>query len=144
VPACAWALVAAFLFSRAADRQGPAAASRLLRIGAAGWLALIALASPPIVARHESGRDLFTAARGREVLAWGAWRTAWMAGYFYNDGRVREVANVTEITRAAQAGKALVVCGPAECRRLTSAPSLLVEVVAHGPRRNALVEVARR
>ena len=55
--------------------------------------------------------------RGREVLAWGAWRTAWMAGYFYNDGaRARGGERWPRSRQRPAAGPALVVCGPAERR----------------------------
>jgi hypothetical protein len=59
--------------------------------GAAGFLLLLSLVAPPVLEAMESGRRLFLPAQGREVLVAGAWRTAWMAGYFYNDGRVREL-----------------------------------------------------
>jgi len=143
VPLGVWALVAAFLFSRrvAAD---PAGALRVLRIGAAGLLLLLALTAPEILARRESGRALFIPAMGREVLAWGAWRTAWMAGYFYNDGRVREVSGASEVLDAAAHGPTLVLAGPGETRRLESMGGVGVRVLASGPRQNALLRVERR
>jgi 4-amino-4-deoxy-L-arabinose transferase-like glycosyltransferase len=143
IPAGLWALVVAFLFSRrvAAD---PAGALRLLRVGAPGLLVLVALAAPPILARRESGRALFVPAMGREVLAWGAWRTAWMAGYFYNDGKVREVADAGEILQAVAREPTLVLAGPAERRRLESMGSVEVHVLARGPRENSLLRVQRR
>jgi hypothetical protein len=143
LPPALWALVAALLASRAWDRR-PAAAPSVLRVGAAGFLLLLALTAPPLVARHESGRQLFLPARGREVLAWGAWRTAWMAGYFYNDGRVREVAGLADVTSALETGPALVLCGPAERRLLENAPGLATLPLATGPRQNSLVRVSRR
>ena len=132
IPLAFWAVVVAFLVSRrlAVD---PAGALRLLRIGAAGILLLVALIAPGIVARHESGRGLFKAAMGREVLAWGAWRTAWMAGYFYNDGRVRQVEGVGEVMAAIDAGPTLVLAGPAERRRLEAMGSIEVHPLASGP-----------
>jgi hypothetical protein len=105
---------------------------------------LIALAAPPILARRESGRVLFIPAMGREVLAWGAWRTAWMAGYFYNDGHVREVADASEVMAAVEQGPQLVLLGPAERRRLEAMGGLLVRRLASGPRDNSLVRVERR
>jgi len=137
-----WALVVPWLFSRtlSRDRDG---AFRLLRVGAAGFLLLVAYALPPILAHRESGRDLFLPARGREVLAWGAWRTAWMAGYFYNDGNVREAASAAEVEAAAQE-PALVLCGPAERRTLESMSALNVTALAQGPRENALLLVKGR
>ena len=87
---------------------------------------------------------LFAQARGREVLAWGAWRTAWMAGYFYNDGRVHEVRTLGEVLRAARSGPTLVVCGPGERRALQGSPALEVTVLATGARSNSLVEVRPR
>lgn len=143
IPFATWALVVSFLFSRRVLGD-PAGALRLLRVGAAGLLLLVALAAPPILARRESGARLFAPAMGREVLAWGAWRTAWMAGYFYNDGRVREVAEATAIFAAAEAGPALVLAGPSERRRLEAMGSLEVVVLSEGPRQNALLRVERR
>ena len=138
VPFAAWALVVTFLFSRRVAPD-PAGALRLLRVGGAGLLLLLALAAPPILARRESGARLFAPAMGREVLAWGAWRTAWMAGYFYNDGKVRAVERASEIFEAIEAGEALVLAGPSERRRLEAMSSLEVRVLAEGPRENSLM-----
>jgi 4-amino-4-deoxy-L-arabinose transferase-like glycosyltransferase len=143
IPLAVWALVVTFLVSSRL-RIDPAGALRTLRVGAAGLLLLIALAAPPILARRESGRGLFIPAMGREVLAWGAWRTAWMAGYFYNDGRVREVADASEVMAAVEQGPQLVLLGPAERRRLEAMAGLLVRRLASGPRDNSLVRVERR
>jgi 4-amino-4-deoxy-L-arabinose transferase-like glycosyltransferase len=140
VPLAAWSLLVGWTFSRRLDRD-PDGALRLLRVGAAGQLLLLALAAPPLLEKRESGRALFAPAGGREVLAWGAWRTAWMAGYFYNDARVREVQGLEEITRAAPAGPLVVLCGPAERRILQRARGLSVRLLANGPRGNVLVEV---
>jgi 4-amino-4-deoxy-L-arabinose transferase-like glycosyltransferase len=142
-PLGVWAVVVAFLFSRRVGPD-PAGALRLLRIGGAGLLLLVALAAPPILARRESGARLFAPAMGRPVLAWGAWRTAWMAGYFYNDGKVREVQQATEILAAIERGPALVLAGPSERRRLEAMGSLEVHTLAEGPRDNALLKVERR
>lgn len=143
VPLGVWALVVTFLFSRRIGVD-PAGALRVLRVGAAGLLVLIAIAAPPILARRESGRALFLPAMGREVLVWGAWRTAWMSGYFYNDGRVRQVAGAGEVLAAADAGPALVLAGPGERRRLEAMGGVVVRVLAEGPRQNALLRVERR
>jgi 4-amino-4-deoxy-L-arabinose transferase-like glycosyltransferase len=143
MPFGVFALLTALGFGRRIGSD-PAGALRILRIGAAGGLVLLSLAAPPILARRESGRDLFLPARGREVLVWGAWRTAWMAGYFYNDGRVRPVESLAEITQAADAGPALVLCGPAECGRLERLLAYRATVLAEGPRRNQLLRVERR
>jgi 4-amino-4-deoxy-L-arabinose transferase-like glycosyltransferase len=143
VPAGVWALVVAFLFSRRIGPD-PAGALRLLRIGAAGLLLLVTLAAPAVLARRESGKRLFAGAVGREVLAWGAWRTAWMAGYFYNDGRVREVEGWSAVVDAVEHGPALVLCGPGERRWLESAKGVSVREVARGPRGNVLVEIRLR
>src|SRR6185295_18639399 len=106
LPLGAWSLLLGWSVSRriGADAEG---ALRLLRVGAPGLLVLLTMAAPPLLERRESGRPLFAAAQGREVLAWGAWRTAWMAGYFYNDGRVREVATIGEVNEAARRGPIL-------------------------------------
>jgi 4-amino-4-deoxy-L-arabinose transferase-like glycosyltransferase len=142
VPPAVWALVASLAVSRrlAVD---PAGALRILRVGAAGLLLLLTSAAPPLLARRESGRDLFRHTGGQEVLAWHAWRTAWMAGYFYNDGKVREVATLAEITAAAANGPVLVLCGPAELRILRRLPGYAASVVDEGPREQALVRVVR-
>ena len=112
-----------------------------MRAGAAGFLVLTAYAAPPILDSMESGRRLFIPAFGREVLAWGAWRTNWMAGYFYNDAKVREVFDEREIHEAAAETRTLVLCGPAECRWLESNPRLDVRRLAEGARENALLSV---
>lgn len=143
VPLGVWAVVVALFFSWRVGAD-PAAAFRLLRIGAAGLLVLLALAAPEILARRESGRRLFVPAMGRDVLAWGAWRTAWMAGYFYNDGKVREVEEASEVFAAIDAGPTLVLAGPSERRRLESMGSLEVHTLALGPRENALLRVEKR
>jgi 4-amino-4-deoxy-L-arabinose transferase-like glycosyltransferase len=143
IPPGAWAVVVAFLFSRRVGAD-PAGAFRLLRIGGAGLLLLVALGAPPIVARRESGRNLFIPAMGRDVLAWGAWRTAWMAGYFYNDGKVRDVEQASEILAALERGPTLVLAGPSERRRLESMGSIAVQTLAEGPRGNALLKLQRR
>jgi 4-amino-4-deoxy-L-arabinose transferase-like glycosyltransferase len=142
VPAALWAALVALGASR---RLGPDAAGalRLLRLGGAGFLLLLALAAPAILARRESGRGLFLPAQGREVLALGAWRTAWMAGYFYNDGRVREVGDVQEVLEAAREAPALVLCGPGERRWLEALAGYESLVLAEGPRGNALVRLSR-
>jgi 4-amino-4-deoxy-L-arabinose transferase-like glycosyltransferase len=143
VPLGFWAVIVAFFFSRRVGPD-PAGALRLARIGAAGLLLLVAIVAPPIVERRESGRSLFKGAMGRPVLAWGAWRTAWMAGYFYNDGKVREVPGATEILRAVESGPTLVVAGPSEKRRLESMGSIEVHTLAAGVRQNALLRVEKR
>jgi 4-amino-4-deoxy-L-arabinose transferase-like glycosyltransferase len=141
VPLGAWALLVAFLFSRRVGPD-PAGAFRLLRVGAAGLLMLLALAAPPLLARRESGARLFAPAAGREVLAWGAWRTAWMAGYFYNDGNVRPVEQAGEVIAAVERGPTLVLAGPSEQRRLEAVRTLDVRVLAQGPRGNVLLRVS--
>jgi 4-amino-4-deoxy-L-arabinose transferase-like glycosyltransferase len=137
LPAALWSLAVAFLVSRRleADAVG---ALRLLRVGGAGLLLLLATAAPPIVDRLESGRRLFVPAGGREVLAWGAWRTAWMAGYFYNDGRVREATDLAEVLAARPT---LALVGPGERRRLEALPDVVVRPLAEGPRQNVLLSL---
>jgi 4-amino-4-deoxy-L-arabinose transferase-like glycosyltransferase len=142
IPLGVWAVVVAFFFSRQVGAD-PAGAFRLQRIGAAGLLVLLTLAAPEVLARRESGQRLFVPAMAREVLAWGAWRTAWMAGYFYNDGKVREVEEASEVLAAIEAGPTLVLAGPAERRRLEAMDSLEVHTLARGPRENALLRVEK-
>jgi 4-amino-4-deoxy-L-arabinose transferase-like glycosyltransferase len=143
VPFSAWCLVVGLGLRLRAQRDPPGALG-LLRVGAAGMLVLLALAAPPILARRESGKAFFARTAGHEVLAWGAWRTAWMAGYFYNDGKVREVQGEDQIAAATAAGPALVLAGPGERRRLEAAPGLAVTVLAEGPRRTSMLWVRRR
>jgi hypothetical protein len=115
-----------------------------MRVGGAGFLLLLALAAPPLLARRESGRSLFVPAQGREVLVLGAWRTAWMAGYFYNDGRVREIRELHEAVAAAREGPALVLCGPSERRQIEGLAEVKTLVLAEGPRKSALLRVEIR
>ena len=98
----------------------------------------------PILARRESGRDLFVPAKGREVLVWGAWRTAWMAGYFYNDGKVREVPGLAAVVDAAGVGPVLVLAGPAEARRIAELPTVATLRLAEDYRGDALLRVSLR
>jgi 4-amino-4-deoxy-L-arabinose transferase-like glycosyltransferase len=138
-----WALLAAFLFSRRVGPD-PEGALRGLRIGAAGLLVLLALAAPPLLAHRQSGKALFLPARGHEVLAWGAWRTSWMAGYFYNDGHVRVVRGAREVLAAARREPALVIAGPPQRQRLATMDEVETQVLARGPRDDALVRVGLR
>lgn len=142
VPLALWALGVAFAFSRRVEGDA-ASALAILRVGGAGLLALLATVAPGVLARHESGRGLFLAAHRRPVLAWGAWRTAWMAGYFYNDGKVAE-AGFPEVLAAVEKGPALVLAGPGEHRRLERVPGFEVRALAAGPRGNDLLRVERR
>ena len=143
MPAGGWALLIALAFSHRIGHDG-AAALRLLRIGGAGLLLLLTIGLPPILAGRESGRRLFLPAQGREVLVLGAWRTAWMAGYFYNDGRVREIRDCARCGTRRPRGEALVLCGPGERRQLEGLADLETLVLAEGPRGNALLRVGRR
>jgi 4-amino-4-deoxy-L-arabinose transferase-like glycosyltransferase len=140
IPFSMWCLLVGLGLRLRAPRD-PAGALGLLRVGAAGMLVLLAWAAPPILARRESGRALFARTAGHEVLVWGAWRTAWMAGYFYNDGQVREIAGEPEITSAAAAGPVFVLAGPGERRRLEATPGLVVTAAAEGPRSTTLLVV---
>jgi hypothetical protein len=142
-PAAAWSLIVAFGASRALSRDA-AGAFRLLRVGGAGFLVLLTSAAPAILARQQSGRDLFIPAQGREVLVWGAWRTAWMAGYYYNDGRVREVRGLTAIAEAAGKEPVLVLAGPSERRQIGAAASLETLALATDYRGDTLLKVTAR
>jgi 4-amino-4-deoxy-L-arabinose transferase-like glycosyltransferase len=140
LPMAAWAMVVALAFSYRLGRDA-AGALRLLRVGAAGLLLLLALAAPPIIATRESGASLFPPAGGREVLAWRAWRSAWMAGYFYNEARVREVETLEEIVAAARRSPVLVLSGPRERAELARVRGLRSVILARGPRDHALLQV---
>ena len=143
VPLAVWAVMVALSVSRRIAPD-PAGALRLLRVGAAGFLLLLTAAAPPVLARLESGRVFFAATWGREVLAWGAWRTSWMAGYFYNDARVRPVEGLPEVLAALDAGPALVLCGPGEREQLEANTALATMRLVAGPRRDVLMRVERR
>lgn len=143
LPLGLWSVVAAFLFSRTVAKDAVRALG-LLRVGAAGTLLLIVQAAPPLLAARESGRVLFLPANRQDVIAWGAWRTAWMAGYFYNDARVRQVEDFASVSRAVEEKPALVLAGPGERKRLEGIPSYRVTVLSEGPRQNALLYVAKR
>ncbi|MFI5184420.1 MAG: hypothetical protein ACHQNV_08480, partial [Vicinamibacteria bacterium] len=94
--------------------------------------------------RQQSGRDLFIPAQGREVLVWGAWRTAWMAGYYYNDGRVREVPGLAAIAQAAAKEPVLVLAGASERRQLGGVTSLEALPLATDFRGDTLLKVTTR
>jgi 4-amino-4-deoxy-L-arabinose transferase-like glycosyltransferase len=143
LPVAGWAILFAFAFARRA-RPDAAGALSILRVGAAGFLLLLTGIAPGVLSRRESGRDLFLPAHGREVLALGAWRTAWMAGYFYNDGRVREIRSFAEIGAGPSAGPLLVLVGPSERRTIEATPSLRSIVLSEGPRGNSLLRVEQR
>ena len=145
VPLGVWAVVVAFFFSRrvgARPRRGPAAPA-----GRGGRPAAPARRSPRRRSSPAASRAarLFAPAMGREVLAWGAWRTAWMAGYFYNDGKVREVERgERDPRRRSTRGRRSSSPGPSERRRLEAMGSLEVHILARGPRENALLRVEKR
>jgi 4-amino-4-deoxy-L-arabinose transferase-like glycosyltransferase len=143
VPLAGWAILVAFAFARRVGPE-PAGALAILRVGGAGFLLLLTQIAPGVVARRESGRDLFLPAHGRPVMAFGAWRTAWMAGYFYNDGRVREVSSLAEVRDASGGGQVLVLAGPSERRTIEATPSLRSIALSEGPRGNSLLRVEQR
>lgn len=134
-----WLVATTFLASRAFDRAR-AESLRILTIGAAGFLLLLTLVAPPVLDAMESGRRLFLPANGREVLVVGAWRTAWMAGYFYNDGRVREV-DLEAALALVRAEPRLVLAGPSEWNHLKDLEEISVMPLAEGPRGNILARV---
>jgi 4-amino-4-deoxy-L-arabinose transferase-like glycosyltransferase len=135
-----WALASTFLASRSLE-GGRTDGARVLTIGASGFLLLLTLVAPPVLDAMESGRRLFLPARGREVLVHGAWRTAWMSGYFYNDGKVREV-DKAEVLRAAAKEPRLVLFGDREWRQVETSQSLSVLKLAEGPRGTVLAKVS--
>jgi hypothetical protein len=67
-----------------------------------------------------------------------------MAGYFYNDGNVREIAGEPEVAAAASNGPVFVLAGPGERRRLEAAAGLTVTSAAEGPHSTTLLVVRRR
>ena len=99
--------------------------------------------APVGLSRLESGHDLFALARREEVIVWGARRAVWMSGYFYNDGRVREVYTLDQLMDELSRGPRLVLCGPQERPQLLR-PTLSASPIASGPRGTSLVRVSRR
>lgn len=138
-----WAMATTFMISKALERAR-AQVIRVLSIGAAGFLLLLTLVAPPVLEAMESGRRLFLPAHGREVLVAGAWRTAWMAGYFYNDARVTDVGTVNRALGAVGPEPRLVLFGPAEWRQASRSEGFAFLKLADGPRGNVLVRVSRR
>jgi 4-amino-4-deoxy-L-arabinose transferase-like glycosyltransferase len=139
VPAGLWSLVTTFLFSRRVGRDVLGAVN-LLRVGAIGLLLLLSQAAPLVLGHLESGRDLFALAHGEEVLVWGARRTVWMSGYFYNEGRVRELRSLEDVMLAAAGRQRLLLCGPKQRERL-EATALTVTVLGEGPRGATLIRL---
>ena len=139
IPAGLWSLVTTFLFSRRVTRDLLGAVN-LLRVGAIGLLLLLAQAAPTVLGRLESGRDLFALAQGEEVLVWGARRTVWMSGYFYNQGQVRELRSLDDVLTAAAGRWPLVLCGPKQRERLEATP-LDVQELGRGPRGATLIRL---
>jgi 4-amino-4-deoxy-L-arabinose transferase-like glycosyltransferase len=143
LPVGVWAAVIAWLAARVI-RRSTAEALRSLRVGAAGFLLLLTVSAPALLARRESGRDLFVGIGGREVLVWRAWRTAWMAGYFYNDAHVREVMAPVDIITAARQAPTLALTAPDERLMLEATPDVEVHTLRRGPRNMQLLELRRR
>jgi 4-amino-4-deoxy-L-arabinose transferase-like glycosyltransferase len=136
----AWCVLVPYLFARTVTTR-PAAALGLLHVGAAGFTLLLTMQAVAFLPRHESGRDVLRPARGREVLVFDAWRTNWMAGYFYNDGRVRPIEGLADLETAATAGPVLVLCSPDRRAEVGRKPGLSTRLLATGPRGDALLEV---
>jgi 4-amino-4-deoxy-L-arabinose transferase-like glycosyltransferase len=143
LPAAVWSGLVALLVALRLGRR-PLAALTVLRTGAAGFLLLLTLALPPILGHFQSGRRFFLSADGRPVVSWGGWRTAWMAGYFYNEARVSRVDYFWELEQRLAQGVELVLCGPKECAQLEAHPGLETARLAEGAKRNALLRVKLR
>lgn len=138
-----WLLATTFLASRAFDRARHEGL-RILAIGAAGFLLLLTLVAPPVLEAMESGRRLFIPAHGREVLVVGAWRTAWMSGYFYNDGRVREMPSLSRALDLAGDQPRLMLFGPSEWREVKRREGYVTLELAQGARGNVLARISTR
>jgi hypothetical protein len=91
----------------------------------------------------ESGRRLFLPAQGREVLVVGAWRTAWMSGYFYNDGRVKEMPSLDLALDLIREEPRLILFGPDEWRLAQGRSDFTTLELAQGPRGNILARVSK-
>jgi 4-amino-4-deoxy-L-arabinose transferase-like glycosyltransferase len=138
-----WLLATTFMASRAFERAR-SESLRILSIGAAGFLLLLTLVAPPVLEAMESGRRLFLPARGREVLVAGAWRTAWMSGYFYNDGKVRELNSLQEALALVSGQPRLILFGPAEWRTLGSSKEYQALELARGAHGSVLARISSR
>jgi hypothetical protein len=141
LPPATWALLAAFMTSRAFAR-GQRETLRILSIGAAGFLLLLTLVAPPVLEAMESGRRLFLPAGGREVLVAGAWRTAWMSGYFYNDGQVREMPSLDRTLELVREEPRLVLLGPSQWENTQRMSEFTARNLAEGPRGTVLVRLS--
>ena len=138
-----WLLATTFMASRGFER-GRREGLRILSISAAGFLLLLTLVAPPVLEAMESGRRLFLPARGREVLVVGAWRTAWMSGYFYNDGRVRELPSLRLALDLAREEPHLILLGPSEWRQVQASDEYAGLALAEGARGTVLARVTTR
>jgi hypothetical protein len=133
LPLAAWSLLGMDVL--APPDRDPDGALRLLRVGAAGQMLLLALAAPPLLEKRESGRALFSRPR-----AGGAGLGAWAR----RDGRLLTTTRVREAegpmrSRARRPQDRRWWCGPAERRILArSRSSARVGDRAAG---NALAEV---
>jgi 4-amino-4-deoxy-L-arabinose transferase-like glycosyltransferase len=136
-----WLLATTFVASRAFERAR-AEGLRVLSIGASGFLLLLTLVAPPVLEAMESGRRLFLPAGGREVLVIGAWRTAWMSGYFYNDGRVRELSSLKDGLDLATQEPRLILFGPSEWREVSGLDQFKALELARGARGNVLARIS--
>lgn len=136
-PPASWAAIGALVLAGVPSTRS---AARLATVVGAGFLLLLTLGAPPVLSARESGRALFLPSRGRDVVVVSAWRTAWMSGYFYNDGRVIEVASV-EALLSGRPRPELVLCGPPACLDLRSRPALQAIVLARGPRDTELLRL---
>ena len=138
-----WLLATTFMASRAFERTR-SEGLRILSIGAAGFLLILTLVAPPVLEAMQSGRRLFLPAQGREVLVVGAWRTAWMSGYFYNDGRVKEITSLPRALDMVAETPRLMLLGPAEWREVKSLDRFTTLELAQGARGNVLARVSTR
>ena len=143
LPPAIWLLATTFMASRGFERARTESL-KILSIGAAGFLLLLTLVAPPVLEAMESGRRLFLPAQGREVLVAGAWRTAWMSGYFYNDGKVREMSSLSQALDLVSEQPRLILFGPNEWDEAKSGDRYSLLELAQGPRGNVLARVSKR
>ncbi len=138
-----WLLATTFAASRALDRVRHESL-RILAVGASGFLLILTLVAPPVLEAMESGRRLFLPAQGREVLVVGAWRTAWMSGYFYNNGRVREVPSLSRALDLVGDQPRLMLFGPSEWNEIKALEGYAALELAQGARGNVLARISTR
>jgi 4-amino-4-deoxy-L-arabinose transferase-like glycosyltransferase len=141
MPLSLLALLSTIVFALGFHR-GLAWTARTLRASMVAILVVVSLIAPSILDRMESGRRIFWYTACKEVVVWGAPRSAWMSGYFYNEGRVRLVYSEKGLRLALHPRNTLVFCGPEQCREvIRSFANQPLRLVAKGPGGSMLIKI---